>query len=101
VVVGRGVIQETFDLFLGAVARLTTEVQPMVPVHPVIRFRLSPNLVRKTKATTGRDQIPDPPVECSFVFDVVQAYRTDHEIERSSGEIERLEAGFIVCKAGV
>jgi len=87
-------IEETFDFFLRAVARFTTEVQPMVPVHMMIGFGLSTNLIREAKATGGRDQTPNPPVECSFVFDVVQAYRTDHEIEGSWREIEYFEASF-------
>ena len=82
-VVGCGMIKETFDFFLRAVARFTTEVQPVVPVNSMIRFGLSTNLVGEAKATAGRGQIPDLPVECSFVVDVMQAYRTDHEIERS------------------
>jgi len=94
VVVGCGMIKETFDFFLRTVARFTTEVQPMVPVHVMIGFRLSTNLVGEAKATTDRDQSSDPLVECGFVFDVMQAYRTDHEIEGSWREIERFEAGF-------
>ena len=94
VVVGCGMIEETFDFFLRAVTRFTTEVQPMVPVHAMIGFRLSTNLVGKAKATAGRDQSSDPSIECGFVFDVMQAYRTDHEIEGSWREIECFEAGF-------
>jgi hypothetical protein len=94
VVVSCGVIQKTFNLFMGAVAGFTTEVQPVVPVHPMIGFRLSTNLVGEAKATTDRDQSSDPLVECGFVFDVMQAYRTDHEIEGSWREIEYFEAGF-------
>ena len=91
-VVGCGMIKETFDFFLRAVAGFTTEVQPAVPVHAMIGFRLSTNLVGEAKATTGRDQSSDPLVECGLVFDVMQAYRTDDEIEGSRREIERFKA---------
>ena len=56
VVMGCGMIKETFDFFLRAVARFTTEVQPMVPVHAMIGFGLSTNLVGEAKASAGRDQ---------------------------------------------
>jgi len=94
VVVGCGMIEQTFDFFLRAVARFTTEVQPMIPIHVMIGFGLSTNLVGEAKATTARDQSSDPLVECGFVFDVMQAYGTDHEIEGSLREIECFEAGF-------
>ena len=93
-VVGGGMIEETFDFFLRAVARFTTEIQPVIPVYAMIGFRLSTNLVGEAKVTTGGDKSSDPFVERGFVFDVMQAHRTDNKIEGSWREIECFEQGF-------
>src|ERR1700694_5955505 len=57
----------------------------------MIEFGLAAHLVGETKPSASVEEGSHARIESRFVLDVMQAYRADHDIDRSLGKLELFE----------